>query len=271
MRSDSAFRLGTVRTTIGSITHCVLASDLRPLNSALAIEPRDEWMVAARYMTLETMALLAKSPQGALTRPPYTGERNKTIGSYTARRVRSEYSSERGVDAMSFDIEWLELTYPADPVAGTGETEPSTAQERACGPRLEAICWPEGPVCPKCEADEASRWNNAPRKMGYRCLRCKARFHILQVIPGMAGMHQRPSVWFRAIFLIDGNDRLSSIALGEQLGLEQKAAWKLGKAVRKSADNPSLVEGILNGPYLGTVVRRTKGRQTRHGASKYPA
>ena len=112
---------------------------------------------------------------------------------------------------------------------------------------------------------------NAPRKMGYRCLRCKARFQTCS-IPGMAGMHQRPSVWFRAIFLIDGNDRLSSIALGEQLGLEQKAAWKLGKAVRKlRADNPSLVEGILNGPYLDTVVRRTKGRQTRHGASKYPA
>jgi Transposase zinc-ribbon domain len=167
-------------------------------------------------------------------------------------------------------MEWLELTYPAEVDSDASESERILAQERACLSRLETICWPVVPVCPKCGDDEVSktRWRGSSRGLGYRCTNpeCKARFHVLQAVPAMKGTHRQVSIWFRAIFLIDGNHRLSSPALGKALGIDQGSALDLREDVRQlRADNPLLVEGILNGP---VVENSTRSRAKKRASSR---
>src|SRR4051794_4804377 len=103
---------------------------------------------------------------------------------------------------MHDDLDWLDLTYPAG--RDTSDADRAEATERICLQRLEAIWWPGGkPICPACgTVDDATEWGDAPYGIGWRCRACAARFHIRQVIPPMRRTHQRPSVWFRAIFLI---------------------------------------------------------------------
>lgn len=160
------------------------------------------------------------------------------------------------------DLDWLELTYPVR--QGGAVPERAEEAERVCLRRLEAIWWPQGPQCPKCgSCDDAAEWSDAPRGIGWRCRRCKARFHILQAIPPMARTHQPVSLWFRAIFLISNSQRLSSIALGERLGLEQKIAWKLGRTIRQmQADYPDLVRRIVGGPAADNSMRRKPRKPT---------
>ncbi len=172
----------------------------------------------------------------------------------------------------SDDLAWLELSYPV-PQGWEGSAAAGAAEvERACLRRLEAIRWPEGPECPRCGTrDDAAEWRHAPRGLGWRCRGCKARFHVLQAIPPMAGTHHPVAVWFRAIYLIDSAPALSSIALGERLGLEQKVAWKLGRAVRRMrAECPDLVRRIVGGPAADKPTRR-RARKPAPATARKPS
>src|SRR3954462_15531747 len=113
-------------------------------------------------------------------------------------------------------LDWLEFTYPVSAEWEGSEAERTEEVEQICLRRLEAIHWPGGPTCPKCETcdDDAPRWKHAPRGLGWRCRGCKARFHILQALPAMARTHRSMSVWFRALFLIEQTPNLTSVALG---------------------------------------------------------
>ena len=158
----------------------------------------------------------------------------------------------------SDDLDWLELTYPLPRGWEGSAAERAAAVERACLRRLEAIRWPEGPECPRCGTrDDAAEWRHAPRGLGWRCRGCKARFHVLRAIPAMARTHLPVTVWFRAIHLISSAPALSSIALGARLGLEQKVAWRLGRAVRRMRDEcPDLVRRVVGGPAADRPARR---------------
>ena len=170
------------------------------------------------------------------------------------------------------DLDWLEFTYPLQHGWRGSEAERAAEMERVCLRRLEALCWPEGPQCPKCGArDDAAEWAGAPRGVGWRCRGCKARFHVLQAIPPIARIHQPIALWFRAMFLISNTQSISSIALGERLKLEQKLAWKIGRTIRRmAADYPDLVQRIVNGPAADSPVRR-RARKPASATTRKPS
>jgi hypothetical protein len=57
---------------------------------------------------------------------------------------------------------------------------------------------------------------------------------------------------------------LSSIALGERLGMEQKVAWKLRGMIRKlQVDHPDLLRRIVNGPTADHPRRRKLAKLAR--------
>jgi Transposase zinc-ribbon domain len=180
-----------------------------------------------------------------------------------------------GSSWMSIDADWLQHTYPAASLSEATESERAREQERACLSRLEALRWPDGPRCPKCGEPTKTVWNSAPRALGWRCENpdCNVRFHVLQAIPAMAGMHQRVSICFRAIYLLDNNDRMSAIALGSKLGIDRKAASELrDKVGQLKHEDPFLVEGIINGPDADVATpRRAKKRvSVRRGKVRAP-
>jgi hypothetical protein len=164
------------------------------------------------------------------------------------------------------DNDWLDFTYPLPGGRRGSEAERAVELELVCLRRLEAIRWPKGPECLRCNAYDASDWKDAPRGLGWRCRKCNSRFHVLQAIPGMMRTHLPVPVWFRAIFLVSGDEQLSSPALADRLGLEQKVALDLrGKIRQMQIDNPELVRLIISGPASDKPARR-RTRKSRDAA-----
>ena len=151
---------------------------------------------------------------------------------------------------MSSDTDWLAHTYPATDLEGAAGAV-CQGQERTCLLRLEALRWPDDPVCPKCGERTDTRWNNAPRRLGWRCKNpsCGARFHVLQVIPGLARMHHDVTMWFRAAYLVMNNGRMTVSAFSLALGVNRYAARSLLDSIDElKRCNPLLLERVVSGP-----------------------
>ena len=162
---------------------------------------------------------------------------------------------------MLDDQDWLKLTYPVSRDWQGSAADLVQEVERICLRRLEALWWPDGPVCPDPECgsvDNATEWRNAPRLIGWRCRDCARRFHILQAIPVMAHTHHPVQLWFRAIFLSEEAPKLSSPVLGKRLGLQQKVALALrGKIRQMRVDHPDLIQRIIEDKPDRPALRKT--------------
>lgn len=162
------------------------------------------------------------------------------------------------------DEDWLEMTYPLPRGTQSTESERAAEQQQFCLRRLEEICWPKGPECPRCHTQgDAGEWRGAPRGRGWRCRTCGTRFHVLQAVPAMARTHIDVRIWFRAIFLLGEGRDPSSVALGKRLGLEQKIAWKLKRAIRQmERDSPEITTRVIYGQ-TGEAERKQRATSRR--------
>ena len=97
----------------------------------------------------------------------------------------------------------------------------------ACREHLESVRWPNGPVCPHCGAGPVGG-----RPGFYRCHACEEQFSVTVDTP-MHGSHLPLNVWYLAMYLILASSKgISSVKLGEHLGVGQKTAWLLGHRLR---------------------------------------
>jgi len=127
--------------------------------------------------------------------------------------------------------------------------------EDKCQSTLEKMRWPDGRiVCPKCGVKGAYR--NSDCKT-YKCKSktCKARFSIT-VGTVMEGTKLPLSKWFTAIYLITAHKKgISSLQLGRDLGIGQKAAWFVNHRIRlmlkDCADNPLSNVVEIDETYVG--------------------
>jgi transposase-like protein len=113
----------------------------------------------------------------------------------------------------------------------------------ACWAHLETVRWPNGPVCPRCGSV-----NNAhhigPGAHYRRCNVCKAHFRVTHGTP-FEGTHLPLRTWFTALYLLAASSKgISSVKLGEHLGVGQKTAWFLGQRIRRMMEDK---EGLLRG------------------------
>lgn len=114
----------------------------------------------------------------------------------------------------------------------------------ACWAHLEAVRWPHGPVCPECgSVDDAHRVGRAHYR---RCNACRAKFKVTHGTP-FEGTHLPLRSCFTALYLVTASSKgLSSIKLGEHLGIGQKTAWFLGQRIRRMMeDKDGLLSGIV--------------------------
>jgi transposase-like protein len=126
-----------------------------------------------------------------------------------------------------------------------------------CWAHLEAVRWPDGPVCPKCgSVNNAHRVGRAHYR---RCNACKAKFKVTHGTP-FEGTHLPLRTWFTALYLVAAASKgLSSVKLGEHLGVGQKTAWFLGQRIRRMMeDRDGLLSGIVevDETYLGGKKRK---------------
>jgi transposase-like protein len=105
------------------------------------------------------------------------------------------------------------------------------SNEEACYKYLYQIRWPDGWICPKCQAKKC--YYIKPRKL-YECSECK--YHASVTAGTIFHKTRTPlHIWFWAIFLVTSDKRgISALGLSKMLGITQKRAWVMLQKIRKA-------------------------------------
>jgi transposase-like protein len=107
--------------------------------------------------------------------------------------------------------------------------------DEACRAHLERVRWPNRAVCDRCGSiNQAGPVGG--RTGFYRCHACAKQFSVTVGTP-MHGSHLAVHVWYLALYLgLASSKGISSVKLGEHLGVGQKTAWFLGQRLRAMLD-----------------------------------
>lgn len=108
--------------------------------------------------------------------------------------------------------------------------------DKAAREHLEAIRWPDGPVCPHCGAvDNIKRLEGKSHRSGlYKCYDCKGQFTVT-----VGTLFERSKIplhtWFQAVyFLCSSKKGMSSHQLHRTLGVTYKTAWFMTHRIREA-------------------------------------
>lgn len=115
--------------------------------------------------------------------------------------------------------------------------------EPAARAYLEGRRWPNGVVCPHCEATARI----TPRKNGfYRCNGCSQDFTV-RTGTIFERSHIPLNKWVFAMYLLmTARKGISSLQLGKEIGVTQKSAWFMLQRIREACGNdPTILSGIV--------------------------
>lgn len=113
-------------------------------------------------------------------------------------------------------------------------SEPYFHDERAAIAKLEAIVWPEGPVCPRCHGSERITAVKGGRSGLRRCGPCKREFTV-KVGTVFEKSHVGLHLWFQAAHLLASSKKgISSHQLHRTLGVTYKTAWFMEHRLREA-------------------------------------
>lgn len=137
-------------------------------------------------------------------------------------------------------------------------TSPRYINADAAREHLEALLWPEGPICPHCGSVEATRLpdqrgrpskarpDGAVRKGLVQCNACRSQFTVT-----VGSLFERSKVplnkWLLATHLLVSSKKgISSHQLHRLLGVTYKTAWFMAHRIRAAmvpTDNGLMGEG----------------------------
>lgn len=135
---------------------------------------------------------------------------------------------------------------------------------------LEAIRWPNGPVCPHCGAIGAhyALKGKAHRPGVYKCKDCRKQFTVT-----VGTVFERSKVplhqWMQAVYLICSSKKgCSSHQLQRTLGVQYKTAWFMSHRLREAMKSPGGIMGSGGGIVEAdeTFIGRKPGRKVKRGA-----
>ncbi len=120
------------------------------------------------------------------------------------------------------------------------EFEKKYSDEDFCLKTLEAVHWPDGPICPRCGAvDRAGRIATRPRVLN--CLECHGQFSVT-VGTLMQRSHLSLRVWFLATYMMMTLPRQITInEFKEPLGIPYKTTWHLLRRLRIMLNDKSSI------------------------------
>jgi transposase-like protein len=150
--------------------------------------------------------------------------------------------------------------------------DPHFHDEQAAIDRLEAILWPNGPVCPHCGNTEkvyAIRGKSA--RPGLKtCGACRKQFTV-KVGTLFEDSHVPMHKWWQAVHLLCSSEKgISSHQLHRTLKVTYKTAWFMSHRIREamrtgSFSPPSLSSGSTVVEVDETYIGRKKGSVKRRG------
>jgi transposase-like protein len=114
--------------------------------------------------------------------------------------------------------------------------------ENAAREHLEALLWPDGPICPHCGIiDQATRLKGKSTSAGLlKCRECEKPFSVT-----VGTVFERSKIklnqWVYATHLLTSSKKgISSHQLSRMLGVTYKTAWFMGHRIRESMRPASL-------------------------------
>jgi transposase-like protein len=108
--------------------------------------------------------------------------------------------------------------------------------EEAAYKFLEALIWPEGPVCPHCGGFERiSKMHGKATRIGlYKCYQCRQQFRVT-VGTVFEASHVPVHKWLQAMVLLASSKKgISSNQLHRTLGVSLKTAWFMSHRLREA-------------------------------------
>jgi transposase-like protein len=151
--------------------------------------------------------------------------------------------------------------------------DPRFTDETAAREALEALVWPNGPVCPHCgnaDQDKLAKLTTKSVRAGlYYCNECKGQFTAT-----VGTIFERSKIpltkWWLAMHLIGSSKKgISSHQLHRMLGVSYKSTWFMMHRIREAMREGGLAP--MGGP--GSVVEvdetyigRKDGEEVRQGA-----
>jgi transposase-like protein len=154
-------------------------------------------------------------------------------------------------------------------------TDPEAAREH-----LEAIRWPNGPVCPHCGESERRPYplKSKTRKL-YKCAACRKQYTVT-VGTIFEGSHIPLNKWLLAFFLLCSSKKgMSAHQLHRMLGVTYKSAWFMAHRIRYAMEQPPFAKpltGVVEADetYVGgkerNRKRKDKQKKTGRGTDKTP-
>jgi transposase-like protein len=119
---------------------------------------------------------------------------------------------------------------------------------------IESLRWPNGPVCPHCNATEVYRLTpkatsaRPGRKGLLKCKKCRKQFTVM-VNTVFSDSHIPLSTWVIAIHLLCSSKKsMSAHQIHRMLGITYKSAWFMMHRIRYAMAHES-----FNAPLTGTV------------------
>jgi transposase-like protein len=138
---------------------------------------------------------------------------------------------------------------------------------------LEAVRWPDGPVCPHCgELEKLHRLEGKASRPGlWQCNSCLLQFSVT-----VGTVFERSKIplnqWMQATFLLCGSKKgISAHQMHRILNVTYKTAWFMAHRIREA-----MKEGAWPGPLGGsgqivevdeTFIGRKEGRKKRQGTA----
>jgi len=125
-------------------------------------------------------------------------------------------------------------------------TAPRFANADAAREHLEALHWPNGPVCPHCGSDDAKRLNGKSHRAGLvQCNACRDQFTVT-----VGTVFERSKVplhkWLLCNHLLCSSKKgMSAHQIGRMLGVTYKTAWFMCHRIRAAMTpaNPAPLGG----------------------------
>jgi transposase-like protein len=143
--------------------------------------------------------------------------------------------------------------------------------EQAAFDYVERELWPDGPVCPHCQAtgDRIGKLNGKTTRAGlYKCYACRKPFTV-RIGTIFEDSHLPLRLWLQAIHLLCASKKgISTRQLQRMLGCGMKTAWHLGHRIRH-AMTPAANSGPLGGS--GKTVEADETAITYSRKTRKPA
>jgi transposase-like protein len=140
---------------------------------------------------------------------------------------------------------------------------------------LEAVRWPDGPVCPHCgnlDQDKIAKGAGKASRPGlYYCAACNGQFTV--TVGTVMERSKIPiSKWLLAMHLLASSKKgMSAHQLHRMLGVTYKSAWFMCHRIREAMrDDKPAPMGSNSGPvqadetYYGNTSKRAKGYKKGH-------